>query len=126
MADLAALVIELEHPNLALALDTGHANLGEGVAHETNAAGSLLATTHVHDNDGGTDSHLPPGHGTVDWAEWGRSLDFIGYAGPIVLECIKHLRENRSSYRPATLAGLARIGPTIPRSEPIVGIVRGS
>jgi sugar phosphate isomerase/epimerase len=114
MADLAALVIELEHPHLALALDTGHANLGEGVAHETNAAGSLLATTHVHDNDGRTESHLPPGHGTVDWAGWGRSLDSIGYAGPIVLECIKHLRENRSSYRPATLAGLARIGAHSP------------
>ena len=101
MADLAALLAELEHPQLALALDTGHANLGEGVAHETRAAGSLLATTHVHDNNGRQDSHLPPGHGTVDWAGWGRSLDSIGYAGPIVLECIKHLREDPASYRPA-------------------------
>jgi sugar phosphate isomerase/epimerase len=109
MADLAALVSELDHPGLGLALDTGHANLGEGVAHETTAAGSLLATTHVHDNNGRQDSHLPPGHGTVDWAEWGRTLDSIGYAGPIVLECIKHLREDPGSYRPAALAGLAQL-----------------
>ena len=52
MTDLAALLRELAHPQLALALDTGHANLGEGLVHETRAAGSLLATTHVHDNDG--------------------------------------------------------------------------
>ncbi len=113
MADLAALVSELGHPQLRLALDTGHANLGEGVAHETLAAGSLLATTHVHDNNGRSDSHLPPGHGTVDWPGWGRSLDAIGYAGPIVLECIKHLREDPASYRPDALAGLARMGKNI-------------
>ncbi len=109
MADLADLLCELDHPQLALALDTGHANLGEGVANETRAAGSLLATTHVHDNNGRQDTHLPPGHGTVDWAEWGRALDSLGYAGPIVLECIKHVREDPASYRPEVLAGLARI-----------------
>ncbi len=32
MTDLAALLHELAHPQLALALDTGHANLGEGLA----------------------------------------------------------------------------------------------
>jgi sugar phosphate isomerase/epimerase len=109
MADLAELISELEHPQLALALDTGHANLGEGVAHETIAAGTLLATTHVHDNNGRQDSHLPPGHGTINWSEWGRTLDSIGYAGPIVLECIKHLREDPASYRPGALAGLAQL-----------------
>ena len=59
MTDLAALLAELAHPQLALALDTGHANLGEGLSHETRAAGTLLATTHVHDNDGRQDTHLP-------------------------------------------------------------------
>lgn len=113
MADLAELVAEINHPHLALALDTGHANLGEGVVTETRAAGSLLTTTHVHDNNGRQDSHLPPGHGTVDWALWGRTLDSIGYAGPIVLECIKHLREDPSSYRPGALDGLASIRPDI-------------
>ncbi len=108
MTDLAELLLELTHPGLALALDTGHANLGEGFAHETQAAGSLLATTHVHDNDGRQDAHLPPGHGTIDWAEWGSVLDSIRYSGPIILECIKHLREHPAAYRPAVLSGLAR------------------
>jgi sugar phosphate isomerase/epimerase len=114
MADLADVLRELEHPQLALALDTGHANLGEGVVNETRAAGSLLATTHVHDNDGRQDTHLPPGHGTIEWTDWRPVLDSIGYVGPIVLECIKHLRENPSSYRPEILAGLARIGKVPP------------
>ena len=108
MTDLAALVSELRHSQLALALDTGHANLGEGVAHETIAAGTLLATTHVHDNNGRQDSHLPPGHGTINWSEWGRTLDSIGYAGPIVLECIKHLRDDPASFRPRALVGLTQ------------------
>ena len=111
MADLADLLGELNHPGLALALDTGHANLGEGVVAETLAAGPLLVTTHVHDNNGRQDSHLPPGHGTVDWTEWGRVLDSIGYAGPIVLECIKHLREHPESYRPDALAALSIRAP---------------
>ena len=71
MADLADLLGELNHPGLRLALDTGHANLNGGVAAELWRPAGLLATTHVHDNNGRQDTHLPPGHGTVDWTEWG-------------------------------------------------------
>jgi hypothetical protein len=45
----------------------------EVLSGETRAAASLLKTTHVHDNDGRHDTHLPRGHGTVDWLEWGRA-----------------------------------------------------
>jgi sugar phosphate isomerase/epimerase len=113
MTDLAELLAELNHPQLALALDTGHANLGEGVMAETKAADRLLATTHVHDNNGRQDTHLPPGHGIVDWLLWGGVLDSIGYTGPIILECIKHLRDDPSSYRPGALQGLARFRPDV-------------
>ena len=109
MADLAELLRELDHPRLALALDTGHANLTAGTAAETLAAGALLATTHVHDNNGRQDAHEPPGHGTIDWPAWGRALDAIGYAGPIMLECIRALRHDDSRYRPEVLRGIARI-----------------
>jgi sugar phosphate isomerase/epimerase len=116
MADLADLLIELNHPRLALALDTGHANLTASAAEETRAAGSLLATTHVHDNNGQKDSHEPPGHpkgrGAIDWAAWGEALDCIGYEGPILLECIRHLRDHPGSFRPQVLQGLAQIAPS--------------
>jgi sugar phosphate isomerase/epimerase len=110
MSHLAELVRELAHPRLALALDTGHANLGLGAADETRAADVLLATTHVHDNNGRQDEHEPPGRGTIDWPAWGRALDAIGYAGPIMLECIRAVRHDRSRYIPQVLRGIARLG----------------
>jgi sugar phosphate isomerase/epimerase len=108
VADLAILLEELEQPELALALDTGHANMGAGTGPETRAAGALLATTHVHDNNAQQDTHEPPGHGTVDWPAWGRALDTIGYHGPIVLECIRRLRNDPASFQPEILATLLR------------------
>jgi sugar phosphate isomerase/epimerase len=108
MPDLARLLAELGQPELALALDTGHANMGDGVSAETLAAGGLLATTHVHDNNGRQDSHEPPGHGTVDWPAWGRALDVIGYRGPILLECIRRLRNDPASFHPQVLTELLR------------------
>jgi sugar phosphate isomerase/epimerase len=44
-------------------------------------------------DDGGRDTHEPPGLGTADWDGWIDSLDRVGYEGPIMLECIKRLRE---------------------------------
>jgi sugar phosphate isomerase/epimerase len=115
MADLAEVLLELNHPQLALALDTGHANLTASPALETLAAGSLLATTHVHDNNGRQDSHEPPGHGTIDWPEWAQSLDAVGYRGPIILECIRHIRHDPASFMPFVVAGL--LGSTASRSS---------
>jgi sugar phosphate isomerase/epimerase len=97
MADLAEIVTEVNRPEIALALDTGHANLTSNLDHETRAVRSLLLTTHVHDNNGQSDSHHPPGQGTIDWADWVNALDDVGYSGPIMLECIRHLREHPES-----------------------------
>lgn len=90
MADLFALLRELGRQELALALDTGHAHIAADVATETIAAGTQLRTTHVHDNNGKQDTHLPPGRGSIDWEAWSQALDRIDYAGPIMLECIRH------------------------------------
>lgn len=109
MADLAALVAELNRPELALALDTGHAHISLDVVAETLAAGSLLRTTHVHDNNGRQDVHLPPGHGTIDWDAWGRALDQVGYDGPIMLECIRHFRNEPASLNPRLVSLLDRL-----------------
>ncbi len=106
MSDLARLLAELKHPSLALALDTGHAHISATVPGETHAAESLLATTHVHDNNARQDSHLPPGLGTIDWTAWGRALDEIHYTGPIMMECIRHLRQAPSDFRADILRGI--------------------
>ncbi len=104
MADLAGLVAEIGRPEIALALDTGHAHIAADAAAETLAAGTLLRTTHVHDNDGRHDSHLPPGLGSLDWVAWQDSLEAISYEGPVMLECIRHLRDKPESLTAGLLA----------------------
>ncbi len=108
MEELAEALRELRLPRVRLAIDTGHANMTTDAAGETLAAGDLLATTHVHDNNGRSDSHHPPGHGTVDWPTWFAALDAIDYQGPIILECVKRVRADRSCYRPEVLAPFIR------------------
>src|SRR5205807_2265960 len=109
MADLAELVAELDQPELALALDTGHAQLNASPHEETLATGGLLRTTHVHDNNGRQDTHEPPGLGTIDWNAWVEALDSVGYRGPIMLECIRHLRQSPESLNETLLALLVRL-----------------
>lgn len=109
MAELADLVGSIARPEVALALDTGHANISSTVETETFAAGRLLRTTHVHDNDGRHDAHLPPGQGSVPWVRWVESLDATGYRGPVVLECIRHLRDDPGSLNESLLERLRRL-----------------
>ena len=79
-----------------MALDTGHAHISSTPQTETAVAGRLLRTTHVHDNNGRQDTHLPPGSGTLDW-KGGARRSTIDYRGPIMLECIRHLRDHPES-----------------------------
>lgn len=117
MADLAGVVAEVADPSVALALDTGHAWIVEnrgstpdpGLGAATRSAGRLLATTHVHENNGRQDAHWPPGLGGVDWDAWIRHLDAIDYRGPILLECIRHLRQYPESIDAALLARLRKM-----------------
>ena len=64
--------LEVTHLDLHYAFDTGHANIGPGVASEFKIMKERIRSTHVHDNDGKTDTHLFPlirEGGTVDWKE---------------------------------------------------------
>ncbi|MDR3703761.1 MAG: sugar phosphate isomerase/epimerase [Candidatus Sulfopaludibacter sp.] len=61
---------ELTHVGLNYCLDTGHANMKEGVAAAFELMKDKISSTHVHDNNGTDDVHLFPLHhegGTVDW-----------------------------------------------------------
>jgi len=49
-------------------------------------AGPRLRTLHLHDNYGEVDDHLPPGRGTIDWADLFAALAEVGYARPLQLE----------------------------------------
>ena len=80
-------------PTMKMCLDTGHAAVyGDSPADAVRAIGKdLLATLHVHDNDGHGDLHWRPGEGVIDWADFTRALHEIGFEGCVSLETsVKH------------------------------------
>jgi len=89
-----------------ICVDTGHAALGDlGPARALRMAGSRLITTHLQDNHGGSDEHLPPGDGTIDWDEVARALAEIRYPGCLMLELTDQPSADR---RPTIREELAR------------------
>jgi sugar phosphate isomerase/epimerase len=86
-ASLVSLVEdELDLPNVGICLDVGHAHMmGDLVEAIETVSGSLIAT-HVHDNHGARDEHLPPFDGTIDWPAALIALQKVGYEGTMMLE----------------------------------------
>jgi len=81
------MVKNLQHPNVGLNIDTGHANLGDMHPVEAiRAAGPFLITTHLQDNYGKVDNHLPPGLGVIDWYAVIGALAEVGYDGVYMVE----------------------------------------
>lgn len=72
---------------LKFCLDTGHANMGEGVLEYVNNFHDKLNCIHYHDNNGFNDEHLPIGEGKVPWEDLAEELSIINYQGPIISEC---------------------------------------
>lgn len=69
-------------------LDTGHcAIFGISPADAVRMAGKDLCVLHVHDNGGRHDDHFVPYAGMVDWKDFRRALDEIGFDGVYSLEC---------------------------------------
>lgn len=62
--------LEMTHLPLHFCLDTGHANLNEGVEAAYGIMKDRIRSTHIHDNDGKADKHLFPflaEGGTISW-----------------------------------------------------------
>ncbi len=84
---LVEAVNRLDLPGLGFCLDTGHAQLhGIAPAEAARLMGKRLFTTHLQDNHGRRDEHLPPGAGTIDWPETLRALKEIRYPGVFMVE----------------------------------------
>ena len=82
--------------NIALCVDTGHANLEayRGRVHDLiDEAGRWMVATHLSDNDGSSDQHLFPGRGSIGWERVFASIVAAGYEKPINLEIPGELRE---------------------------------
>ena len=81
------LVRAVDIPNIGICVDTGHANLGDlGAGRAIRMAGPLLLTTHLQDNLGERDDHMPPGMGNIYWADVFQALMEIDYKRTLMLE----------------------------------------
>ena len=81
--------LELTHLRLNFCLDVGHANVNEGVSSAFETMKERIRSTHLHDNDGKSDSHLFPffgGGGTVDWKSTMGLLRSRSSQYPLLLE----------------------------------------
>ena len=68
-ATLRALLESVDSPRLRHCFDTGHFNMFAKVSLEEWFAelGPYMAESHIHDNHGRSDEHLPPGEGIIDF-----------------------------------------------------------
>lgn len=71
---------------LGWTLDVGHANVTDNLFELLERFGNRLLSTHLHDTDGISDGHLPPGKGTVDWSRLFSVFVRMGYEGPLNFE----------------------------------------
>lgn len=77
---------ELELGDVGLCLDTGHAHMTDDVVDAIEEASGHIVTTHLHDNDGRSDTHLVPFDGTIPWEATLFALQKVGYDGVYVFE----------------------------------------
>jgi len=90
ISDPASLVTLLERdldaPRTGICFDIGHAFLIGDVADAIESVSEHLITTHVHDNDGKTDTHLVPFDGRINWDVALMTLQKVGYDGTYLME----------------------------------------
>ena len=86
--ETASLVREIDRDNVAICLDTGHANIfGTSGGDMVRLCKGKLACLHVHDNYGYADFHAVPfTRGNIDWQSFREALREIAYTSPLVLE----------------------------------------
>ncbi len=85
--ELIDLADSINDPAVGICIDTGHANnSGMHVGEFIRAVGSRLKCTHINDNLGDKDSHLPPYFGNVDWKDVMQALRDVQYDGDFSFE----------------------------------------
>jgi sugar phosphate isomerase/epimerase len=80
---------ELTHLHMNFVFDTGHAHMTGGVEAGFQLMQDRIKSTHVHDNDGKTDTHIYPmvgEGGTIDWRNTMQLLRSRGDQYPLLLE----------------------------------------
>lgn len=109
--DRTDLVALINHANLMVSLDTGHAELAHGqygappVVDFIAAAGGRLGHVHLQDADGYADRHWHPGEGCIPWAPVFGALAKQAPEARLILEV-----HDRHTQLPQTVVRLAALG----------------
>lgn len=87
-SDILRFVREINDNSFKICLDTGHVSVFPELspANAVRELGSEIHTLHVHDNRGRTDEHLMPYSGIINWEDFGRALNDIGFDGAFSFE----------------------------------------
>jgi sugar phosphate isomerase/epimerase len=105
--DLIEMVTSIDPDTLTTCIDTGHANkLGQSPGYSIRELGRHLGATHLHDNEGASDQHLPLFCGNIDWNDVVRSLQEVSYGKPVIIE-IRGEEDPRIGDNRVLLTGLA-------------------
>ena len=78
---------QIDSQSVKFCLDTGHANMAEGVDKYLDTFSEKLHTVHYHDNLGNDDSHLIISSGNIDWKLFAKKIKDANFYGPFVSEC---------------------------------------
>lgn len=85
--DLLDLLKEVNDDCFGVCLDVGHANVNKlDPSSIVESLGESLVASHIHDNNGFEDQHLPPLMGNIDWNKLVNTFSKIGYSKPLILE----------------------------------------
>ncbi|PRY89349.1 sugar phosphate isomerase/epimerase family protein [Donghicola tyrosinivorans] len=86
------LVRQIDHPNLKVSIDTGHADLAHNnysappVNDFIAAASGVLGHVHLQDVDGYADRHWHPGEGDINWSPLLKALERLEECPRLILE----------------------------------------
>jgi len=87
---LASLLAEFNDAHIGFCYDSGHENVQGTCFKILEQFGHRLQTVHLHDNLG-SDTHMLPYEGTIDWERFRKIFHGLDYSGNLVLEAdIKH------------------------------------
>jgi sugar phosphate isomerase/epimerase len=90
------LVRQIDHPNLKISIDTGHADLAHNnysappVNDFIAAASGVLGHVHLQDVDGYADRHWHPGEGHINWSPLLKALARLEETPRLILEVRRH------------------------------------
>ncbi|MEM3713035.1 MAG: sugar phosphate isomerase/epimerase family protein [Thermoproteota archaeon] len=85
--DLIELINSAGSDYLGICFDTGHACVNRlNMESILESIREFLIATHIHDNNGFEDQHLPPMMGSINWSNLIKSFSKINYRKPLILE----------------------------------------